>query len=103
MIPGVAWLETAFGVVFDWLAGLIYFAALLMATLLLFPAVVTVVVGLFLDRVVEAVEARHYPGQPPARPQPVAEVVWSTVRFRSEEHTSELQSLMRISYAVFCL
>src|SRR3546814_1530322 len=23
--------------------------------------------------------------------------------FRSEEHTSELQSLMRISYAVFCL
>src|SRR3546814_2452120 len=25
------------------------------------------------------------------------------VRERSEEHTSELQSLMRISYAVFCL
>src|SRR3546814_3038625 len=27
--------------------------------------------------------------------------VWGCVR--SEEHTSELQSLMRISYAVFCL
>src|SRR3546814_9731432 len=27
----------------------------------------------------------------------------STKRMRSEEHTSELQSLMRISYAVFCL
>src|SRR3546814_5508959 len=26
-----------------------------------------------------------------------------TMRGRSEEHTSELQSLMRISYAVFCL
>src|SRR3546814_5810817 len=26
-----------------------------------------------------------------------------TPRHRSEEHTSELQSLMRISYAVFCL
>src|SRR3546814_7064492 len=25
------------------------------------------------------------------------------LNFRSEEHTSELQSLMRISYAVFCL
>src|SRR3546814_6057263 len=25
------------------------------------------------------------------------------VEWRSEEHTSELQSLMRISYAVFCL
>src|SRR3546814_8991649 len=27
---------------------------------------------------------------------------WDII-FRSEEHTSELQSLMRISYAVFCL
>src|SRR3546814_6084047 len=27
----------------------------------------------------------------------------STLACRSEEHTSELQSLMRISYAVFCL
>src|SRR3546814_10199787 len=26
-----------------------------------------------------------------------------TFRSRSEEHTSELQSLLRISYAVFCL
>src|SRR3546814_1191561 len=26
-----------------------------------------------------------------------------TCTFRSEEHTSELQSLMRISYSVFCL
>src|SRR3546814_8140996 len=31
--------------------------------------------------------------QPPPRP----------LGIRSEEHTSELQSLMRISYAVFCL
>src|SRR3546814_3296468 len=40
--------------------------------------------------------ARSAPGEGPAlreeRPHP-----------RSEEHTSELQSLMRISYAVFCL
>src|SRR3546814_8727970 len=28
---------------------------------------------------------------------------YSRVGLRSEEHTSELQSLMRISYAVFCL
>src|SRR3546814_2784559 len=32
-------------------------------------------------------------------PLPPAE----NLRWRSEEHTSELQSLMRISYAVFCL
>src|SRR3546814_6153700 len=28
---------------------------------------------------------------------------WISAPIRSEEHTSELQSLMRISYAVFCL
>src|SRR3546814_8670567 len=28
---------------------------------------------------------------------------WVAALLRSEEHTSELQSLMRISYAVFCL
>src|SRR3546814_982201 len=28
---------------------------------------------------------------------------YGTLPMRSEEHTSELQSLMRISYAVFCL
>src|SRR3546814_1225715 len=32
----------------------------------------------------------------------VKPIVWAKER-RSEEHTSELQSLMRISYAVFCL
>src|SRR3546814_4244200 len=35
---------------------------------------------------------------PPATP--ISAARWSA---RSEEHTSELQSLMRISYAVFCL
>src|SRR3546814_1976650 len=34
---------------------------------------------------------------------PAAEGSPSGRRPRSEEHTSELQSLMRISYAVFCL
>src|SRR3546814_5590522 len=33
----------------------------------------------------------------------LGDLVTGTVVVRSEEHTSELQSLMRISYAVFCL
>src|SRR3546814_1951706 len=37
---------------------------------------------------------------PILRPDPLAH---ASVSQRSEEHTSELQSLMRISYAVFCL
>src|SRR3546814_8787951 len=41
-----------------------------------------------------------YPGGRPSDGKRQAEPV-STCR--SEEHTSELQSLMRISYAVFCL
>src|SRR3546814_2658826 len=40
-------------------------------------------------------------------PQDVNDQLWGAVGAvfgsRSEEHTSELQSLMRISYAVFCL
>src|SRR3546814_6983646 len=48
----------------------------------------------------------------PQRLQPLADAVEQPLRRRreraalaprSEEHTSELQSLMRISYAVFCL
>src|SRR3546814_2588172 len=34
---------------------------------------------------------------------PFLRTLCPTVSIRSEEHTSELQSLMRISYAVFCL
>src|SRR3546814_9773219 len=44
------------------------------------------------------VQALHPSGLPPA-----LEFVDVEVVVRSEEHTSELQSLMRISYAVFCL
>src|SRR3546814_1178479 len=36
-------------------------------------------------------------------PQEICDVLDDYVIGRSEEHTSELQSLMRISYAVFCL
>src|SRR3546814_20273442 len=35
--------------------------------------------------------------------EPSGGVVGEALGVRSEEHTSELQSLMRISYAVFCL
>src|SRR3546814_6658387 len=37
------------------------------------------------------------------RPSLICILAIQTQGFRSEEHTSELQSLMRISYAVFCL
>src|SRR3546814_4746956 len=49
------------------------------------------------------------PAATPAAPAASAPQILGTTVFeppqvsRSEEHTSELQSLMRISYAVFCL
>src|SRR3546814_8431228 len=49
---------------------------------------------------IESVLARYHgdAANVPADPRMVA-----IMQRRSEEHTSELQSLMRISYAVFCL
>src|SRR3546814_2418944 len=47
-------------------------------------------------RVDPATGESHLPCMPPER-------VGTPRQNRSEEHTSELQSLMRISYAVFCL
>src|SRR3546814_1661686 len=43
--------------------------------------------------------------QQPIRLDPAETTVVAAIELavRSEEHTSELQSLMRISYAVFCL
>src|SRR3546814_2653192 len=40
---------------------------------------------------------------PQVRLGPVERLIATGISTRSEEHTSELQSLMRISYAVFCL
>src|SRR3546814_17487604 len=45
-----------------------------------------------------------YPTAPASYPVPVRQLrALPPASSRSEEHTSELQSLMRISYAVFCL
>src|SRR3546814_3045840 len=49
-------------------------------------------------------EANELPGERRPDHEPPTLVCAPLHRFeRSEEHTSELQSLMRISYAVFCL
>src|SRR3546814_6310405 len=54
--------------------------------------------------VVEADAAQDVIDRTRSEPQGVVRVSCpSSVIYRSEEHTSELQSLMRISYAVFCL
>src|SRR3546814_6030745 len=57
--------------------------------------------GLYIQAVVDDLEI---PGQyPEVRAELEAAPDTVALHGRSEEHTSELQSLMRISYAVFCL
>src|SRR3546814_2462086 len=51
-------------------------------------------------------ERIRFPDRPSAFPNPQSPIPNPMIvaeHLRSEEHTSELQSLMRISYAVFCL
>src|SRR3546814_2006749 len=67
------------------------------------------VMGVPLERAV--FDRRHHQDHDLARPgrqrqleaDAVPQPFQSQPQVRSEEHTSELQSLMRISYAVFCL
>src|SRR3546814_6655234 len=58
-----------------------------------------------LETVEDRGEDRAHRRSPPSRAENITSLVRGRKRWplRSEEHTSELQSLMRISYAVFCL
>jgi uncharacterized protein involved in cysteine biosynthesis len=47
---------------------------------LLFPGLASIVVGLFLETIARAVEARHYPNLPAPRNQPIREAVWSATK-----------------------
>jgi uncharacterized protein involved in cysteine biosynthesis len=64
----------------DWLAKLLGALAVLGLTWLLFPAIATLVMGFFLDRVAAAVEALDYPGKGPATPPPLSQVLFATAR-----------------------
>jgi CysZ protein len=67
------WLESAV----DLLGGL----ATGLLTWFLFPGVVSATVGLFLDRVADCVEARHYPDLANADGQPFVAALFSSIRF----------------------
>src|SRR3546814_10500963 len=60
-------------------------------------------------REIDVVQLRARVGMVFQKPNPFPKSIYENIAYgprihgRSEEHTSELQSLMRISYAVFCL
>ncbi len=53
----------------------------LFAIFILFPAVMVMVLSFLLEEIAGAVEARHYPSLPPARPQPIGEMLRSGLAF----------------------
>jgi uncharacterized protein involved in cysteine biosynthesis len=71
--------------IFDWivekLTDLFGGILVMIATWLLFPSVVTLVVSFFLERAAAAVEHKHYPNLPATRGQDLKEIVRITLKF----------------------
>ena len=66
--------------VLNWLVDLMGGLAVLALSWLLFPAVVTAIMSLFLERIAAAVEALDYPGRGPPRRQRISETIAATLR-----------------------
>lgn len=64
----------------NWVVDLLGGLAVLALSWLLFPAVVTLIMGFYLERVAATVEALDYPGRGPPRRQPAAELIGTTLR-----------------------
>ena len=59
----------------------IFGALTLTVPLLLFPAVASVFIALFLDEIVEAVEAKYYPNDPKGQSLPIAQSLAVSIKF----------------------
>jgi CysZ protein len=77
----------------DWLVDLLGGLAVLALSWLLFPAVATLILGVFLDRVAAAVEALDYPGKDPPCRQPWAEIACVTSRLSAATIVLDLLAL----------
>jgi CysZ protein len=64
----------------NWFIDLLGTVGVLLLSWLLFPAIVTLIMGFFLERVAAAVEAAHYPGRNPPRDQSIREIAATAIR-----------------------
>jgi len=80
-VPVIGWVVGWTGDWFGWIAAFALGGTMLLATFVLFPAVMTGIAGIFLDRVVEVVEARHYPGNVATRRIGLGEALANSVKF----------------------
>jgi CysZ protein len=65
----------------DWTITALSSLGSLLGLMLLFPAVMTAAIGIFLDDIAEAVERRYYAGDAAGRPLATLPAVWSALRF----------------------
>ncbi len=79
-LAGYGWAERWTGAL-EWLFGGAGVVGLLAVSFFLFPAGVAIAMTLLLERIAEAVEARHYPELGPAREVPLGESLWSGLSF----------------------
>jgi CysZ protein len=70
---GYAWL--------DWTIAALSSLGSLLGMMLLFPAVMTAAIGIFLDDIADAVERRYYADEAPGRPLATMPALWSALRF----------------------
>ncbi len=71
-LVGIAWL--------DWTIKAVAGAGAAIVAVMLFPLVATLVVGLFLEEIADAVDARHYPDKPEAPGQSILSSTFSTAK-----------------------
>jgi uncharacterized protein involved in cysteine biosynthesis len=65
----------------DWVIAALSSLGFLLGMMLLFPAVMTAAIGLFLDDIADAVEHRYYAGEAPGRTLATWPALWSALRF----------------------
>ena len=75
------WMWGLFDWIGEWLTDIFGGLVIIFLTWLLFPSVVTLIVSLFLEDAIRAVESRHYPELPETRQQSIKEIVGITVKF----------------------
>lgn len=72
VVIGIGWI--------DWFIHALGHLAYLALSWVLFPTIATAMIALFTDEIAEAVERRHYPGDPPGRPETVAAATFASVK-----------------------
>lgn len=65
----------------EWLLDAVLGLASVILASILFVPIMTVVMGFFLEEVADAVDAKHYPQNPPARSQPLRESIGNAILF----------------------